>query len=136
MKTKYYLYPALFALSVFSFTSCDKSDDHDYVYEYLKVDQNNLLIPAEGSSVDLHVSTTEQIAFQGPNLKPNESYFDIITDTRLECKYYKAEIEGQTIHLTVYPNESTMAMDGMVSFCAPKTKTSGTIFYTQEGKKE
>lgn len=135
MKTKLYLLTSLlFIMFSLSFTSCDEKN-HINVVEELKVDQNNFVFPCDGDTVDVHVLSDAEIAFQGKYFKPSHDYYNKITDNCLECSWYKAEIDGRTIHLIVYPNDTAETRDGMLFFGNPKEQARGTIYFTQEGKK-
>lgn len=135
MKTNLYLLTSLlFIMFSLSVTSCDEKN-HINVVEELKVDQNNIIFPSEGATADVHVVSDAEIAFQGKFFKPSQDYYSKITDHCLECSWYKTEIDGKTIHLTVYPNDTAETKDGMLYFGKPKEQSQGIIYFTQEGKK-
>lgn len=136
MKTKLNLITSvLFIMFSLAIASCDEKN-HIHSIETIAVDQNNIVFPCEGATVDVNVLTDAEIVFQGKYLMPSQEYYNKITDNYLECSWYKAEIDGKTIHLTVYPNDTTESNDGMLFFGKPKDESKGIVYFSQEGKKD
>ena len=133
MTTKLFHWCTIVALVMLLLTGCDKKE-HTYIFKGVDFATKELAVEAAGGSFDVKFLAEGPVEFSNLSAGSDDVEYKHINGNLLEADWFKAELQKESLHITVEKNEG-QARHGIIELrIVDDSFTTSFMSINQAGK--